>query len=311
MQTDTLRERIAEVRHFNRFYTRQLGVLRDRFLHSPYTLAETRLIYELANRDHPTATELGRDLGLDAGYLSRTLARFEEQGLIERIRSEEDGRQRLLRLTREGKKAYSVVNKRSHDEVAEILNNLGEEDQQRLLKAMQTIENLLDHKKGFKFSEPFVLRPHEPGDMGWVVHRHGVLYAQEYGWDERFEALVAQIVADFINNYKPQRERCWIAEMNGEIVGSVFGVQKDETVAKLRLLLVEPKARGLGLGTRLVQECIRFARRVGYKKLVLWTNSVLVEARHIYEKEGFKLVAEEAHHSFGHDLIGQTWELEL
>jgi DNA-binding MarR family transcriptional regulator/GNAT superfamily N-acetyltransferase len=311
MPTDILEVRIAAVRHFNRFYTRQIGVLRDRFLHSPYSLTEVRVLYELANRENPTATELGRDLGLDAGYLSRTLARFEEQGLIERIRSEEDGRQRLMRLTREGKKAFSVVNKRSHDEVAEILNNLSEEDQQRLLKAMQTIEGLLNHERGFKFSEPFILRLHEPGDMGWVVHRHGVLYAQEYGWDERFEALVAQIVADFINHYQPQRERCWIAEMNGEIVGSVFCVQKDEAVAKLRLLLVEPKARGLGLGTRLVQECIRFAKRVGYKKLVLWTNSVLVEARHIYEKEGFQLVAEEAHHSFGHELVGENWELDL
>ncbi len=311
MSADTLEDRIAAVRHFNRFYTRQIGVLRDRFLHSPYSLTEVRILYELANRENPTATELGRDLGLDAGYLSRTLARFEEQGLIERTRSEEDGRQRLLRLTRDGKKTFSVVNKRSDDEVAEILNNLAEEDQQRLLKAMQTVESLLDHEKGYKFSEPFVLRQHEPGDMGWVVHRHGVLYAQEYGWDERFEALVAQIVADFVNNFKPQRERCWIAEMNGEIIGSVFCVQKDETVAKLRLLLVEPKARGLGLGTRLVQECIRFARRVGYKKLVLWTNSVLVEARHIYEKEGFKLVEQESHHSFGHDLVGENWELDL
>src|SRR5919202_7002937 len=311
MPNDTLEDRIAAVRHFNRFYTRQIGVLRDRFLHSPYSLTEVRILYELANREHPTATELGRDLGLDAGYLSRTLARFEEQGVIERIRSEEDGRQRLLRLTREGKKAFSVVNKRSHDEVAEILSNLTEEDQQRLLKAMQNIEALLAHDKGFKFSEPFVLRPHEPGDMGWIVHRHGVLYAQEYGWDERFEALVAQIVSDFINKYKPQRERCWIAEMDSEIVGSVFIVQASEVVAKLRLLLVEPKARGLGLGTRLVEESIRFARRRGYQAVRLWTNSVLEAARHIYEEQGFKLVEEEEHHSFGHDLVGQNWELAL
>ena len=190
-----------------------------------------------------------------------------------------------------------------------MLNDLSEEDQQRLLKAMQTIESVLT--KGFKFSEPFVLRTHEFGDMGWVVHRHGVLYAQEYGWDEHFEALVAQIVADFINNYNPARERCWIAEMDGEIVGSVFVVQSSETVAKLRLLLVEPKARGLGLGTRLVEECIRFARRRGYQKLILWTNNVLLEAHHIYVKTGFQLVAKEAHHSFGHDLIGETWELVL
>ena len=190
-----------------------------------------------------------------------------------------------------------------------MLNDMSEEQQQRLLKAMQTIESVLT--KGFKYSEPFFLRTHEPGDMGWITHRHGVLYTQEYGWDEHFEALVAQIVADFINNYNSERERCWIAEMNGEIVGSVFVVQSSETVAKLRLLLVEPKARGLGLGTRLVEECIRFARRRGYQKLMLWTNSILLEARHIYKKTGFKLVAEEAHHSFGHDLVGETWELML
>lgn len=311
MSTAALADRIAAIRHFNRFYTRQIGVLRDRFLHSPYSLTEVRVLYELAHRQDPTATELGRDLGLDAGYLSRTLARFEEQGLIERVRSQDDGRQRLMRLTREGKKAFAVFNKRSEDEVAELLGRLGDEDQQRLLKAMQTIEDLLDHERGFKFSEPFVLRAHEPGDMGWVVHRHGLLYAQAYGWDERFEALVAQIVADFINHYQPQRERCWIAEMDGAIVGSVFCVQQDQTVAKLRLLLVEPKARGLGLGTRLVQECVRFARRTGYKKLTLWTNSVLVEARHIYEQAGFQRVAEEPHHSFGHELVGENWELDL
>ena len=190
-----------------------------------------------------------------------------------------------------------------------MLGDLSEGDQRRLLEAMQTIESILD--KGFKFSEPFLLRPHEPGDMGWVVHRHGVLYAQEYGWDERFEALVAQIVADFINNYDPAKERCWIAEMNGETVGCVFLVKASDTVAKLRLLLVEPKARGLGLGTHLVEECIRFARRSGYQTLTLWTNSVLDAARHIYEEHGFKLVEEEEHHSFGHDLVGQNWELVL
>jgi GNAT superfamily N-acetyltransferase len=190
-----------------------------------------------------------------------------------------------------------------------MLKELSEGDQRRLLEAMQTIEGILE--KGFKFSEPFVLRLHEPGDMGWVVHRHGVLYAREYGWDERFEALVARIVADFIDNYDPAKERCWIAEMGGERVGCVFLVKASDTVAKLRLLLVEPGARGLGLGTSLVEECIRFARSRGYKTLTLWTNSVLDAARHIYEKRGFELVEEEEHHSFGPGLVGQNWELAL
>ncbi|MHB8599184.1 MAG: bifunctional helix-turn-helix transcriptional regulator/GNAT family N-acetyltransferase [Ktedonobacteraceae bacterium] len=309
MVTKTSEERIGAVRQFNRFFTRQIGVLRESLLHSPYTLTEARILFELGHRDHVTASDLGRELGLDAGYLSRILARLEQQGLLEKVRPDNDGRQRLLRLTSEGSNAFALLDQRSLDEVSEMLNDLSEEEQQRLLKAMQTIESVLT--KGLKYSEPFFLRAHEPGDMGWVTHRHGTLYAQEYGWDEHFEALVAQIVADFINNYTPEGERCWIAEMNGEIVGSVFVVQSSENVAKLRLLLVEPKARGLGLGTRLVEECIRYARRRGYKKLMLWTNSVLVEARHIYKKTGFTLIAEDAHHSFGQDLIGETWELVL
>jgi len=306
---EKLEDRVSAVRHFNRFFTRRIGVLREGLLHSPYSLTEARILFELARRDNLTASDLCRDLGLDPGYLSRILARLEQQGLMDKARSENDGRQRLLRLTPAGEEAFALLDKRSHDEVLEMLSDLGEEDQRRLLKAMHTIESVLN--RDFKFSEPFFLRQHEPGDMGWVTHRHGVLYAQEYGWDERFEAFVAQIVADFINNYNPARERCWIAEMNGEIVGSAFVVQASETAAKLRLLLVEPKARGLGLGSRLVQECIRFARRSGYQKLTLWTNDVLLAARHIYEKMGFTLVAREEHHSFGHDLVGETWELEL
>jgi DNA-binding MarR family transcriptional regulator/N-acetylglutamate synthase-like GNAT family acetyltransferase len=311
MVAETFDDRIEAVRYFNRFYTRQIGVLREGLLHSPYSLTEARILFELAHRDHLTASDLCRELGLDAGYLSRILARLEQQGLVDRVRSETDGRQRLLRLTPEGEKAFAPLDQRARDEVGEMLNELSEGDQERLLKAIHTIENLLDKGKGFKFSEPFFLRSHEPGDMGWIIHRHGALYAQEYGWDERFEALVAQIVADFIDHYNPARERCWIAEMDGEIVGSVVVVQAGETVAKLRLLLVEPRVRGLGLGTRLVKECIRFARRSGYQKLMLWTNSVLVEARHIYQKSGFTLIAQEAHRSFGHDLIGETWELVL
>ncbi|HEX8034996.1 MAG TPA: helix-turn-helix domain-containing GNAT family N-acetyltransferase, partial [Ktedonobacterales bacterium] len=309
MAIETLQERIESVRQFNRFFTRQIGVLREGLLHSPYSLTEARIIFELGHRNEVTATELCRELGLDPGYLSRILARLEQQGLLEKVRSGSDGRARLLSLTTDGEKAFALLDQRSSDEVGEMLRDLSERDQQRLLKAMDTIEDILGN--GLKYSEPFVVRPHESGDMGWVVHRHGVLYAQEYGWDEHFEALVAQIVADFINNFDPKREHCWIAEMDGEIVGSIFLVKASETVAKLRLLLVEPKARGLGVGSRLIAECIRFARRRGYTKIVLWTNDVLVQARRLYEKAGFVLVAQEAHHSFGHDLVGETWELQL
>jgi DNA-binding MarR family transcriptional regulator/N-acetylglutamate synthase-like GNAT family acetyltransferase len=305
-----LETRIDAVRRFNRFFTRRIGVLREGLLHSPYSLTEARILFEIAHRNLAlTASDLSRELGLDPGYLSRILGCLERRGLIDKVRSETDGRRRLLSLTPEGEEAFSLLDDRSREEVAEMLGNLSEGNQLRLLEAMRTIEGVLD--KGFKFSEPFLLRPHEPGDMGWVVHRHGVLYAREYGWDERFEALVARIVADFINTYDPAKERCWIAEMNGEIVGCVFLVKASDTVAKLRLLLVEPGARGLGLGTRLVEECVRFARRNGYKTLTLWTNSVLDAARHIYERQGFELVEEEEHHSFGHDLVGQNWELVL
>lgn len=309
MANQVSEESVGAVRRFNRFFTRQIGVLREGLVHTSYSLTEARILFELGHGEHVTASGLCRELGLDAGYLSRILARLEQQGLVAKVRSDSDGRQRLLHLTPEGEQTFVLLDQRSREEVSEMLSELSEAERQRLLQAMQTIEDVFD--RGLKFSEPFVLRPHEPGDMGWVTHRHGVLYAQEYGWDERFEALVAQIVSDFINNYNPARERCWIAEMDGEIIGSVFLVQSSETVAKLRLLLVEPRARGMGLGTRLVQECIRFARRCGYQKIVLWTNSVLVEARHIYQKSGFTLVEEEPHHSYGHDLVGETWEMTL
>ncbi len=301
--------RIDAIRRFNRFFTRRIGVLREGLLHTPYSLTEARILFEIANHDDLSASDLSRELGLDPGYLSRILAGLQRQGLIEKTPSESDARRRLLALTPEGRDAFSLLDARSREEVAEMLGELSEEEQRRLLEAMRAIERILD--KGFKYSEPFFLRTHEPGDMGWVVHRHGVLYAQEYGWDERFEALVAGIVADFINNLDPAKERCWIAEMEGERVGCVFVVKASDEVAKLRLLLVEPKARGLGLGSRLVEECIRFARSCGYNTLTLWTNSVLDAARHIYEEHGFKLVEEEAHHSFGHDLVGQNWELVL
>jgi len=307
MTNTILREHISAVRRFNRFFTRKIGMLGEGLLHSPYSLTEARIIFELANRSNLTASDLCNELGLDAGYSSRILNKLEQQNLIEKTRSDDDGRQRLISLTTEGQNAFSLLDNRSSGEISEMLSELNESDRVCLIEAMHTIEGILDHS--FKYPEPFYLRHHETGDMGWVIHQHGLLYSQEYGWDESFEALVAQICADFINNYDPQKERCWIVEMQGERVGSIFCVKASEDVAKLRLLSVVPKARGLGLGTRLVKECIRFAKRSGYKKLTLWTNDVLVEAMKIYEKNGFKLVEEEHHHSFGHDLVGQNWEL--
>ncbi len=307
-QTD-LSERVAMVRRFNRFYTKQIGVLTEEYLSSPFSLTEARVIYELAHHEQTTATELGGELALDAGYLSRILRDFKKRGLIHKSPSETDGRQSLLQLTEQGQRAFAALNTRSQRDIEAMLNQLSLEDQTRLIEAMRTIEGLLGARPEHKV--PYILRSYQPGDMGWVVHRHGVLYAEEYGWDEQFEALVADIVARFIQHYDAKRERCWIAEKDGENVGSVFLVKKSQTVAKLRLLLVEPKARGLGIGVRLVDECVRFARQVGYKRVMLWTNSVLVAARHIYEKAGFRLVETEPHHSFGHDLIGETWELKL
>jgi DNA-binding MarR family transcriptional regulator len=271
---------IEVVRRFNRVFTRRIGVLREGLLHSRYSLTEARILFELAHREDRSASDLSRELGLDPGYLSRTLVRLEGQGLIARARSENDGRRRILSLTSAGKDAFAMLDTRSREEVAEMLGGLSERDQRRLVDAMGIIEGIL--QRDFKFSEPFVLRAHEPGDMGWVVNRHDVLYAREYGWDESFEALVARIVAAFIDGYDPAKERCWIAEIGEERVGCVFIVKESEAVAKLRLLLVESEARGLGLGTRLVEECICFARGRGYEKLTLWTNSVLDAARHIY-----------------------------
>jgi DNA-binding MarR family transcriptional regulator/GNAT superfamily N-acetyltransferase len=306
---EDLRARIEAVRHFNRFFTRRIGVLREGLLHTPFSLTEARVLFEVANREEATASDFSRELGLDPGYLSRILAGLERRGFIQKAPSESDGRRRILSLTPDGMEAFALLDARSREEMAELLGGLPEEEQRRLLAAMRTIESVLDRR--LKFSEPFFVRTHEPGDMGWVVQRHGSLYFEEYGWDQRFEALVARIVADFIDGYDPAMERCWIAEVEGERVGCVFCVKESDTVAKLRLLLVEPGARGLGLGGHLVDECIRFARRCGYETLTLWTNSVLDAARHIYEDRGFRLVEEEEHHSFGKDLVGQHWELEL
>jgi DNA-binding MarR family transcriptional regulator/GNAT superfamily N-acetyltransferase len=301
--------RVADVRRFNRFYTQKIGVLQQAYLQSPFPLTEARVLYELAHRELPTASELGRDLGLDAGYLSRILRRFEKKGLLTRKTSRDDGRQQLLSLTRKGEEAFAPLNVRSRAEIQALLGPLSEPEQKRLMDAMHEIETLLGARPEAK--APYMLRPHQPGDIGWITHRHAVLYAQEYGWDETFEALVAEVGAAFIKNFDPKKERCWIAEKDGEIVGAALLVKKSPTIAKIRLVYVEPKARGLGIGARLTAECERFARQAGYRKITLWTNSILHAARHIYEKAGFRLVAAEPHHSFGHDLVGETWEKTL
>jgi DNA-binding MarR family transcriptional regulator/N-acetylglutamate synthase-like GNAT family acetyltransferase len=309
MSDDDFDRRVGEVRRFNRFWTRQIGVLREGYLESPFSLTEVRVLYELAHREETTAGELGEELGLDAGYLSRILSGFQKHGLIRKRPSEADGRRRLLRLTERGRGAFAPLEARSRSEIGAMLGGMSIAGQERLVEAMRAIERLLSFRPDP--AVPYLLRPPQPGDMGWVVHRHGVLYAREYGWDERFEALVAGIVAKFIQQYDPRVERCWIAERDGEVVGCVFLVRESEEVAKLRLLLVEPEARGLGIGSRLVEECIRFARQAGYLKITLWTNDVLNSARRIYEAMGFQLVHEKPHRSFGHDLVGQTWELML
>jgi len=302
-------QRIATVRRFNRFYTKQIGLLGEGYLETPFSLTEARVLYELAHRERPSATELARELALDQGYLSRILRGFERRRLLTRTRSRSDGRQSHLALTARGRAAFAPLDRRSREDIAAMLARLAPDEQRRLIDAIRTVESILGGEPERK--TPYVLRPHQPGDMGWVVHRHGALYAQEYGFDERFEALVAGVVAKFVERYDPKRERCWIAEKDGEIVGSVFVVRRSRSVAQLRLLLVEPKARGLGIGERLVAECVRFARQAGYRTLTLWTNSVLRSARRIYQAAGFRRVHREKHRSFGRELVGETWELAL
>jgi DNA-binding MarR family transcriptional regulator/GNAT superfamily N-acetyltransferase len=285
-------------------------VLQEGLLGSSLSLTEGRVLYELAQRGPATATALAHELGLDSGYLSRILNGFGKRDLITRRASENDGRQFILALTDQGREMFATIDARSHDEVAAMLRGLNGADQSRLVAAFETVERLLGG--GRKPGQPcYILRPHQPGDMGWIIHRHGVLYAEEYGLDESFEALVARVAATFIDNFDARRERCWIAERDGEIVGSVLLVKDSDEIAKLRLLYVEPKARGLAIGRRLVGECIGFARRAGYRTITLWTNDVLVSARRIYQAAGFHLVREEPHHSFGRDLVGQYWELPL
>lgn len=299
--------RVAAVRRFSRCYTRVIGALQEGLLQSRFSLAEARVLYELAHRADVTATELARELSLDAGYLSRILQRFEQDGLIARTASEADRRQSLLSLTAAGHAAFAPLNARSREEVGALLSALPEPAQTSLLAAMARIETLL----GAPHVAPWLLRQHRPGDIGWVVSRHGALYAQEYQFDPRFEALVANVAGHFLANHDPARERCWIAERDGVNVGSVFLVRKSDHVAKLRLLIVEPAARGLGIGRRLVSECIRFAREAGYRRVTLWTNDVLVAARAIYQQAGFHLVARAPHADFGPEIVGEDWELLL
>jgi DNA-binding MarR family transcriptional regulator/N-acetylglutamate synthase-like GNAT family acetyltransferase len=302
--------RVDRVRQFNRFYTRYVGLLQKRFLGTPFTLTESRVLFELAHADSLTATELGKELDLDNGYLSRLINNFEQRGLLARKQSSEDGRSSLLSITAKGREAFALLDARQHDEVAAMLSELSQDAQERLGDAMRTIQEALEAPRADR--APYLLRTMlHPGDIGWVIARHGTLYAREYGWDESFEGFVAEICARFVEKFNPKRERCWFAERDGSNVGCVFLVEKSKTVSQLRMLLVDPSARGLGIGKRLVEECIAFAGSCGYRKMTLWTNDILHSARRIYEDAGFRLTKEERHHSFGHDLVGQVWDLEI
>lgn len=312
LSDSSLAARIAAVRRFNRFYTKQIGILRQGYLGSPFSLAEGRVLQQLATRHRPSANGIARELDLDRGYLSRILRDFAKRGLLTRTRSASDGRQTLLALTPRGRKAFALLDCRANEQVGKMLQRLPAPSQSRLVNAIDTVENLLGAPpEPSSTVAACMLRAHRPGDMGWIVHRQGVLYWQEYRYDEQYEALVARIVGEFIQNFDPKRERCWIAERNSEIVGSVFLVKKSKSVAKLRLLYVEPSARGLGIGRRLVEECVQFAREAGYKKITLWTQSHLDAARHIYKNAGFQRVRSEPHHSFSLDLVAETWDFDL
>jgi DNA-binding MarR family transcriptional regulator/GNAT superfamily N-acetyltransferase len=306
---DPLDSQVAAVRGFSRFYTRKLGIIEPKLLDSPWTLQEARIIYEIADRQTCTATDLAYALNLDAGFLSRTLRDLQERQIVARKPSKADRRATELTLTAKGRAAYAELDRRSRGVVAALLGGLDANDRAAIVNAMATIERTLEPPANAPAS--FLLRSHRPGDIGWVVSRHGAIYAQEYGWDISFEALVAEIAAQFIKSYDPAREHCWIAEVGGKPAGSIFLVKGSDDVAKLRLLLVEKEARGLGVGRALTEQCIRFAREAGYRSITLWTQSILVAARTIYQRAGFRLVKEEKHHSFGVDLVGETWEMEL
>jgi DNA-binding MarR family transcriptional regulator/GNAT superfamily N-acetyltransferase len=299
---------VSAIRAFNRFYTRKIGVV-DGIASSPFSLAEARVLYELAHREQPTATDIRKELELDAGYISRILRDFERRKLVTREQSKTDERRRILLLTAKGRRTFAPLNERSNRHVATMLAELSPAERKQLVDALHTAHRLLGHKAEPR--TPYLLRQHQPGDMGWIVHRQAILYAEEYGWDGTYEALAAEIVAQFIRNYDPNRERCWIAERDGARVGAVFVAKASNEIAKLRLLHVEPEARGLGIGKRLVEECVRFVRQAGYQKMTLWTQSILHAARHIYKQAGFQVLREEPHHSFGKDLMAETWELDL
>jgi DNA-binding MarR family transcriptional regulator/GNAT superfamily N-acetyltransferase len=302
-------QHVASVRRFNRFYTQKLGVLQHSWLDSSFSLTEARVLFEIQHRERATASDIVRDLGLDAGYLSRILRRFHKSGLIRKDVSPDDGRQSFLSMTARGLKAFEPLEARTERQVGSVLGRLTAPEQDRLIWAMRTIETLI--ASGPKAESELILRQPEPGDLGWVVARHAELYAREYGWAENFEGLCAQIVADFASKYDPKCERCWIAVMDGQQVGSAFLVKDSNLVARLRLLLVDPAARGRGLGTRLTDECIRFARQCGYRSVTLWTHKVLTTARHVYERAGFRLTSSEARRSFGQDVISEHWDMVL
>jgi len=301
-------ERVAAVRGFNRFYTNAIGVLREGLLDSPYSLTEARLIFELAQVERMDVVDLRRSLDIDAGYLSRILARFERAGLVTRERSERDARRQVIRLARRGRSAFKMLDSRSAKETGALLGRHDPDEQRRLVDAMRTISGILGDEVALP---PATLRAPRSGDYGWVVERHGAIYAAEYGWDETFEGLIARIVADFIDERDASREAAWIADLGGSPAGCVFCVKREAAVAQLRLLLVEPTARGRGIGAALVNECVAFARRAGYERMMLWTNDVLVDARRIYERAGFVLAEEHGHRAFGHDLVSQDWWLTL
>jgi DNA-binding MarR family transcriptional regulator/GNAT superfamily N-acetyltransferase len=303
-----INQQVSAIRAFNRFYTRKIGVL-DGMASQPFSLAEARVLYELAHRQRPTATDIGTELRLDAGYLSRILRDFERRKLVRREQSKSDERQRFLVLTAQGQKAFAPLDRRSNRDVAAMLDELSLGERKQLVGAVERVRRLLGERTESK--TPYLLRQHEPGDLAWIVHRQAILYAEEYGWDWTYEALAAEIVAQFIKSYDAKRERAWVAERDGERVGGVLVAKESDEVAKLRLLHVEREARGLGIGKRLVEECVRFARQAGYQKMTLWTQSILHAARGIYKKAGFQIVQEKKHHSFGKDLTAEIWELNL